>query len=110
MNKLNICIAGSHSFENYVILSNIVNEIASGLDKFALTFISGNARGADSLDERYAKEHGFDLEIYPANWKKYGKEAGFIRNNKMASISDVLIAFWDGKSHGTNDMIKKCLI
>jgi hypothetical protein len=57
------------------------------------------------LGEKYAKEEGFDLEIYPAQWDKYGKSAGFRRNEQMAKIADALIAFWDGKSHGTKHMI-----
>jgi hypothetical protein len=67
--------------------------------------VSGNARGADSLGEKYAKDEGFDLEIYPAQWKKLGKQAGFRRNEQMAEVADALIAFWDGESHGTKHMI-----
>ena len=48
------------------------------------------------------------LEIYPADWKKFGKSAGFRRNEKMAEIADMLIAFWNGESHGTKHMIDIC--
>lgn len=45
------------------------------------------------------------LKLYPADWKKYGSSAGYIRNDEMAKYADCLIAFWDGKSKGTKHMI-----
>lgn len=44
---------------------------------------------------------------FPADWNAHGKAAGPIRNQQMAQEADVLIAFWDGKSRGTKDMIEK---
>lgn len=82
--------------------------------------ISGNARGVDKIGEQIAKENSIDLTIFPANWSKYGKAAGFKRNYKMiwyASIFDkklascpdhlkgALLAIWDGKSKGTKSII-----
>ena len=69
--------------------------------------ISGHARGADTLGERFAREQGHGLEIYPADWDSFGKRAGFIRNSRMVAIADAAVAFWDGASHGTLDTIKK---
>lgn len=57
------------------------------------------------MGERYAKENGIDLAIFPAEWDKYGKRAGYLRNEQMADHADSLIAFWDGKSKGTKHMI-----
>ena len=62
-------------------------------------------RGADKLGEQYAKERGFKITRFPANWNKYGKAAGPKRNEQMANYADALIAFWDGKSRGTKNMI-----
>lgn len=45
------------------------------------------------------------MKRFPAKWKEYGKAAGFVRNSEMADYSDMLIAFWDGKSKGTKNMI-----
>jgi hypothetical protein len=69
------------------------------------TILSGGAKGADSLGEQWAAEYSVPLEIYPADWERYGKGAGFKRNALMASKADALIALWDGKSHGTKHMI-----
>jgi hypothetical protein len=53
----------------------------------------------------YAQDEGFALEVYPAQWKKLGKQAGYRRNEQMAEVADALIAFWDGESKGTKHMI-----
>ena len=68
--------------------------------------ISGTARGADRLGEKYARKNKITLEKYPAEWNKHGKAAGMIRNREMASVADALVALWDGKSRGTLNMIK----
>ena len=56
--------------------------------------------------EIYAKENNIPIKFFPALWDQYGKSAGMIRNKQMAEYGDFLLAFWDGKSHGTKNMIK----
>lgn len=68
--------------------------------------MSGHAKGADMLGERFAEEHGLKLEVYPADWKAHYRSAGFRRNEQMGNIANGLIAFWDGESHGTKHMIE----
>ena len=46
------------------------------------------------------------VAYFPADWDKYGKAAGFIRNEQMAQNADALVVFWDGKSRGTKNMIE----
>ena len=70
-----------------------------------VVIISGHASGADALGERYVQERGFLLEPYPVDWKAHGRAAGPIRNAQMAVVADALIAFWNGKSRGTKNMI-----
>lgn len=67
--------------------------------------ISGGARGADALGEAWAAVTQTKCEKYPADWDKYGKSAGYKRNEQMASNADALIALWDGESKGTKHMI-----
>lgn len=106
MNNFKVIIAGSRGFSNYKLLKEECNKFLREKRKtHNVIIISGGARGADLLGEKYAKDEGFDLEIYPADWKKFGKTAGFRRNEQMAEVADALIAFWDGKSHGTKHMI-----
>ena len=63
---------------------------------------------ADELASQYAHEYGIVEWAYPADWEGHGKAAGFMRNFEMAKIENVdeCIAIWDGKSRGTEHMIK----
>lgn len=93
-------IAGGRNFQDYSLL------LATCKVEPISSIISGHARGADQLGERYAFEQGITLELFPANWGVDGRSAGFKRNIKMAKYADALIAFWDGTSRGTSHMIK----
>ena len=68
--------------------------------------VSGTARGVDAIAESYANTKGIALQQFPADWDKYGKPAGAIRNKQMAEYADALIAVWDGQSRGTKNMIQ----
>jgi hypothetical protein len=105
-----VIIAGGRDFNDYELLSQ-------KCDKYLwnkiwlnekIVIISGHAKGADSLGERYAKERGFILDINPADWDKHGKSAGFIRNREMVNKADAAICFWDGESSGTKHTINLC--
>lgn len=101
-----VIIAGSRGFSNYKLLKETCDKYLREKKKtHNVIVISGHARGADILGEKYASDEDLDLEIYPADWKKYGKSAGFMRNEQMANIADAVIAFWNGESHGTKHMI-----
>ena len=107
MENFKVIIAGSRGFSNYKLLRENCNEYLREKRKdYNIIIISGGARGADTLGEKYAQDEGFSLEVFPANWNKFGKSAGFRRNEQMAEVADALIAFWDGKSHGTKHMIE----
>lgn len=68
--------------------------------------LSGTARGADQLGERWAEDNGLPVERYPADWDRYGRSAGYRRNALMAFLADGLVALWDGRSPGTRSMIE----
>lgn len=101
---MRVIVAGSRSFNDYVSVKANLDEMFDGVEE-EITIISGTARGADQLGERYARENGIPLERYPAEWGKYGKRAGYLRNKQMAEKATHLVAFWDGKSRGTKHMI-----
>ena len=77
--------------------------------------VSGCARGVDTAGADLARELGYGVKEFPADWESYGKSAGFIRNAQMADYASeddhrwkgVLLAFWDGESKGTADMIRQ---
>lgn len=108
-----IIIAGSRDFTDYDYLEREVDSYFKKIevDKTKVTIISGAARGVDRLGEVYAEKHNIDLVRCPADWKRYGKAAGPKRNGEMAAYSmadgcvGVLLAFWNGKSSGTKNMI-----
>ncbi|MBC8427529.1 MAG: DUF2493 domain-containing protein [Proteobacteria bacterium] len=94
-------IAGGRNITDY----NYVIE-ACKQSHFVITeVVSGMAKGVDTLGEQWAREHNIPIKQFPANWDKYGRRAGPIRNEEMGDYSECLIAIWDGKSRGTKHMI-----
>jgi hypothetical protein len=67
--------------------------------------ISGKAKGADTFGEIWAEANSIRVKEFPAEWDKYGKKAGMIRNKAMGDIADIAVIFWDGKSPGSKNMI-----
>ena len=104
---MHIIIAGCRDFNDYsVVEKEVMNFIGKYIGKLEIEIISGGAKGVDTLGERFAKEHNLSLKVVPADWKTYGRSAGPRRNEKMARMAGTLIAFWDGKSRGTKNMIE----
>ena len=104
-----VVVAGCRNYNNYEQAREYIDLCIKNIRKeYTLIFVSGCCRGADMLGEQYAKENGYRIERYPADWMKYGRSAGHKRNKVMADISDYIICFWDGKSKGTKAMIEYC--
>jgi hypothetical protein len=102
--KLKIIIAGSRNFNNEKLLFQKCGSIIS---KNPVTeIISGNSKGADLLGEKFAIANSLSVTKFIPNWQLYGKGAGEKRNIEMAKHANGLIAFWDGKSKGTKNMIE----
>lgn len=96
-----VAVVGSRSFDDYRLLCETLDQFSD-----IECIISGGAIGADSLAARYAKEHNITLKVYVPDWS-LGKHAGMLRNTLIVDRCDVVIAFWDGESKGTNDSINK---
>lgn len=109
-NQYRIIIAGGRDFKDYTLLESECDKFVTDIigDKKVI-IVSGGARGADSLGERYAREHGLQIKRFPADWNQFGRSAGIRRNVDMAQNADALIAFWNGYSHGTKHMIKTAI-
>lgn len=113
--ELRVIIAGSRDFNDFAKLKRECSELISAKTKIveveAIQIICGGARGADRLGEEFAKTYSYKAKRFLANWDKYGKSAGYIRNTEMAKYASeggnvgMLIAFWDGNSRGTKHMI-----
>lgn len=99
-----IVVAGGRDFNDYDLLKRKLDYYLQNVEP-PIIIVSGCAPGADTLGERYANEKGYELMKYPADWERYGKRAGYIRNTTMAKVGEALVAFWDGVSKGTKLMI-----
>ena len=105
--EFKLVVAGSRELQDYNIVSNTLDDYIKKLgNNYSVTILSGTAKGADKLGEKYAKDKGLKLEQYPAQWENFGKAAAVKRNAQMAHIADAVIVFWDGQSVGTENMIK----
>jgi major membrane immunogen (membrane-anchored lipoprotein) len=102
---MKIIIAGSRDFKDYDELKKVCDYMLSKRNKDEIEIVSGTAKGADELGEQYAKERGYKLKRFPADWGQYGKRAGHLRNKQMSEYADALICFWDSESKGAFDMI-----
>jgi len=100
-----IAIVGTRDFNDYEYFKKKLNELDI-FDKDTI-IVSGGARGPDMFAELYTTEMKYHLIVFPAKWNTYGKQAGFLRNTQIVNECDIVIAFWDGKSKGTEDTIKK---
>lgn len=100
-----VIIAGGREFNDYDLLKKTMDNVLANV-RDDITVVCGQARGADTLGEQYAKERGYAVQYFPADWNRYGKVAGYIRNTMMAKNADALVAFWDGQSPGTGHMIQ----
>ena len=106
-----LIIAGSRYFHSYSLLCRVCDKMLSRkvADRETITVLSGHCHGADLLGEAYARERGFDLETYEAEWTRYGPAAGPKRNAAMAEKADALMCFWNGRSRGTRNMIEEAM-
>jgi len=101
---MRIAIIGSRTFNDYELLQETLENYKDQIS----VIVSGGARGADTLGERWAKENNIKTDIYYPDWDKHGKSAGYIRNKDIVNNSDGVIAFWDGQSKGTQHSFCLC--
>lgn len=99
-----VVIAGSRNFKDYALFSSVVDKCLSRIrNEYDIIILSGHCSGADMMAERYAKENGYGLEVFPADWS-LGRKAGPLRNKQMVDIADYAIAFPSG-GRGTQSLI-----
>ena len=99
--KYKVIVAGSRVITDYALVVEAINRSLFGISEI----VCGKAKGVDTLGERFAKERFIPIKYFPADWDNLGKRAGIVRNHAMGDYADCLIAIWDGKSVGTEDMI-----
>lgn len=98
---MKIAIVGSRAYQNRQQVIDYVNALPEDT-----VVISGGARGVDTWAEYAARMRGLEVRIFPANWARYGKQAGYLRNVQIVEAADTVVAFWDGVSSGTLHSMK----
>jgi len=91
-----IAVVGSREYPRLDEVRNFVASLPPDVG-----VISGGAKGVDTAAEEEAKRCGLSFRLFPANWKKHGKGAGFKRNKEMYDFCDYAVVFWDGQSKGS---------
>lgn len=104
---MKIIVAGGRDFDDYEKLCSALAQVVCMSPE--LEIVHGGAKGADSLAGHWCWRQHVGYRIFLPDWDKHGKRAGPLRNAEMARYAEMLIAFWDGKSRGTHDMIRRAL-
>ena len=104
--KLMVC--GSRTITNDAWVMNQIDSVVQEIGKDNLVIIEGDARGVDTIAGAWAIKNNISIEHYPADWKTYGRAAGFIRNKQMVEACDFCLILWDGISKGTKNDIDLC--
>lgn len=97
---MRVIIAGSRTINDLSLVKLAI--LHAGFD--ITEVVCGEARGVDSLGKMWAKAHNVPVKSFPADWDKYGKTAGYIRNSQMTDYGEALIAITT-VSPGTKNMI-----
>ena len=113
MNDVKILICGGRHFDEYGAFSETVNSVLNelGIHQDQIELVSGGCEGTDKMAERYAEENGIPISVFTADWKRYGRAAGPIRNRQMIDqIKDCdrryVIAFTGDRTKGTRNTIE----
>ena len=90
-----LAVIGSRGFNDYEQLRTVWDSEKPS------KIVSGGAKGADNLAAQYARENSIELQEFLPDYKRHGRGAPLVRNKLIVDASDMVIAFWDGKSRGT---------
>jgi hypothetical protein len=102
---MKVLVCGGRDYRDYSFVHHVLSTIH--YDTPITLLVQGGARGADTLAKRWAQEHNIPVQQYDAEWEKYGRAAGFIRNSQMLHDTDpdLVVAFPGGP--GTLNMVQQ---
>lgn len=102
---MKVIVCGGRNLQPY---KEITDWIEDNLKKLKATeVVSGMSKGADIIGVHVSESLGIPVKRFPADWKRYGKSAGYLRNNQMAIYSDACLVLPGGR--GTADMKNKAV-
>jgi len=96
--SVRVAIVGSRQGVKLAKVQKFVHDLAAKYPDAVV--ISGGAKGVDTAAVEDARAYGLRTEVYPADWDRHGKSAGFRRNRQIVAAADVVVAFWNGESRG----------
>ena len=99
--KNKVIIAGSRTIDNYQLIEHFIKESKIEINEI----VCGEAKGVDSCGKQYGIKNNIPIKSMPAQWDKFGKSAGYKRNEEMAKYATHLILIWDGLSKGSGHML-----
>lgn len=99
---MRVAIVGSRDFPRLDLVRRYVRELPPGT-----VVVTGGARGVDRAAEEEARAQGLEVVVHLADWVELGRRAGPVRNTVVVAESDLVVAFWDGRSKGTRDVVSK---
>ena len=85
-----------------------VSDLGRYLPENTTEIVSGGAKGVDTSAREYALAHGIKLTEFLPEYTRFGRSAPLKRNITIIEYSDIVLAFWDGKSRGTKFVIDNC--
>ena len=98
---MKVAVIGSREIE--------IDDFGKYLPMDTTLLISGGAKGVDACVKRYAQAHNIPLKEFLPDYRRYGKGAPLKRNESIVESSDLVLAFWDGQSKGTANVIELCI-
>lgn len=85
-----------------------IEDLGRYLPEDTTGIISGGAKGVDTSAREYALVHNIPFCEFLPDYRRYGRAAPLKRNLAIIQSADLVLAFWDGSSHGTFFVIEKC--
>jgi hypothetical protein len=105
MNILMVC-GSRNEFDKNSVFSILRDEIKN--NKYDCIIQGGCSNSPDIFASMFGEENGLVVGEFQANWNKFGKKAGIVRNELMVKLATKVILFWDEKSRGTKSVLDFC--
>lgn len=97
---MKVAIVGSRGLQVAHLVTYLPDDVTE--------IVSGGAKGVDTCARAYAQSHQIKLTEFLPDYRKYGRSAPLKRNISIIEYADLVLAFWDGTSHGTKFVIDNC--
>lgn len=96
-----VCVSGSRDYAHLDNVNRVLESFPQGI-----VIVHGGAPGVDRRTDEVARLLGMEVDVWKAEWERYGRRAGPLRNRQMVASCDFLLAFWNGVSRGTASAIQ----